>query len=162
MKKPKGMDRARKMERLTWEEMSRSLFLESAKEGQPSAPPRAFPLGLLAPRFHCPPLLLATLGRRSCLGEGSYPSPSFSLILVPSDSGFAQPPSTFAYVCSWCRFRFLITQLRFTTALILWHGRPSRKCPKTAKANIASHVLAPPTVRALPPAKVKRIRGRTP
>lgn len=96
--------------------------------------PRAFPLGLLAPRCLCAPLILASapcsaLARASPLfGGRKESSPQLLLILVPSDSVVAQPPSSFSLLRLVASF---VSQcLRLGAALTRGPGRPSRKCPR--------------------------------
>jgi len=113
-----------------------SLVVVQGTGCHPRHPPRAFPLGLLAPRCLCAVLFLASapcsaLARAPLhLGGGRVPPPSVGLLLavvcesiqcfsvdsglrtslpslcVPSESALAQPPSSFSRVRVWCRFRY--------------------------------------------------------
>jgi len=112
------------------------LFAFMATGCHPRHPPRAFPLGLLAPRCLGAVLFLASapcsaLARAPLhLGGERNPPPSVGLLLavvwgsiqcfsvdsglrvslpsfyVPSESALAQPPSSFSILLSWCRFRY--------------------------------------------------------
>lgn len=93
------------------------------------------------------------LGRRPCLGEGRNPSPSFDLLLVPSESGLAQPPSSFSLLCLVASF--ISQYLRLAAALTRWPGRPSRKCPRP---QIHVHLTRPPS--ACTPAREGRKESR--
>jgi hypothetical protein len=116
--------------------------------------PRAFPLGLLAPRCLCSRRFLAfppigrVLGAASRLGEESYPSPSFGLILVPSDSGLAQPPSSFSFVCSLCRFRFLVLVASAYGGAHPWARTPVAETPEAGTSLLCAWPTL--TVRAHP------------
>src|SRR3989344_7580150 len=113
-----------------------SLVVRQGTGCHPRHPPRAFPLGLLAPRCLGAVLLLASapcsaLARAPLhLGGERNPPPSFGLLLavvglrfrcrtdyvvrrahivrlnVPSESALAQPPSSFSIVRAWWRFRY--------------------------------------------------------
>ncbi len=92
-------------------------------------PPRAFPLGLLAPRCLCA-CVVCSANRTSLFGGRKESSPQlrdsssqwfaeFTALLdfcfllmsvtsfnVPSESALAQPPSSFSIQMLWCRFRY--------------------------------------------------------
>src|SRR3989344_6746041 len=72
-----------------------------SREVHPRHPPRAVPLGLLAPR--CFGALHSSLrsGRASVWGEEGVPLPSVGLLLVPSESSLAQPLSSFSSPSLW-------------------------------------------------------------
>ena len=109
-----------------------SLVVVQGTGCHPRHPPRAFPLGLLAPRCLCAVLFLASapcsaLARAPLhLGGERNPPPSFGLLLVPSESALAQPPSSFSYrlfVVSLSLLGFCIARLRRRSSFS--HGRPS-------------------------------------
>ena len=59
-----------------------SIVRPRLKEIHPRHPPRAFPLGLLAPRCLVRANLLQTADARLCLGRGRSPLPSFAFLLA--------------------------------------------------------------------------------
>jgi len=132
-----GRSGGSKMRNPIWCLVSISLLVVRQGTGcHPRHPPRAFSLGLLAPRCLGALLFLASapcsaLARAPLhLGGERNPPPSVGLLLavvsgsiqcfsvdsglrvslpssfVPSESALAQPPSTFPIVLSWCRFRY--------------------------------------------------------
>ena len=84
-----------------------TIFRPRSKGVHPRHSPRTFPLGLLAPRCLGLALLLAIARLRAggsgamLFGRRNRP-PGFGLLLVPSESALAQPPSTFSFLSLVC------------------------------------------------------------
>ena len=102
------------------------------------------------------PALRGGCSGASCLGGGRNPPPSFGLLLVPSESALAQPPSS--SVSLRLMASFFYQYLRFTAALTRGRGRPSEN---VRGAN--PHALGPPfRPRAKVPPWQSHITARLP
>jgi|GEM_PF-2361085 len=139
------------------------------KGDNPRHSPRAFPLGLLAPRYlvcrfssHSPPLRDGCSGG-TLFGERKESFPQLRLVSAGLDQP-AQPTPFLVSIrrCCGVAFATRVLWLRRTTALTLRHGRPSGN----ARGRIRRHcALGPPSQSACtksPPLGIARGERRGP